>query len=431
MKLRCRPTLALLIIPGFAQADTLTATDTVWIAIAAALVFFMQAGFALLESGLSRAKNALNVVMKNYMDLCVGTLVFWAVGFGLMFGSNSSGWFGQDQFLLNQADHSTWAMLMFQIMFAATAATIASGAMAERTRYAGYLCGAILITGVIYPLYGSWAWNSNGWLAQLGFIDFAGSTVVHSIGGWCALAGIMVVGPRLGRFDKQGKPRPIPGHNLSYVALGGFILWFGWFGFNGGSTLSASVDIAKVNLNTQLAAAAGAVGSTLLRLMRRRAVLLTETVNGSLAGLVAVTAGCAVMSPAFAVLTGLIAGALATGGARLLLTLRLDDVVGAVPVHAFAGAWGTLAAGLFFEGDLFNPERITVQLLGIVVAFCWAFFTALIMYMGVAIFAGLRAPAIHEQRGLDLSEHDETGYPEFPQNSLYNAEMTSQAEARQ
>lgn len=431
MKLRCRSTLALLAIPSFAQADTLTATDTVWIAIAAALVFFMQAGFALLESGLSRAKNALNVVMKNYMDLCVGTLVFWAVGFGLMFGSNPSGWFGEDQFLLDQADHSTWAMLMFQIMFAATAATIASGAMAERTRYAGYLCGAILITGVIYPLYGSWAWNSNGWLAQLGFIDFAGSTVVHSIGGWCALAGIMVVGPRLGRFDKQGKPRAIPGHNLSYVALGGFILWFGWFGFNGGSTLSASVDIAKVNLNTQLAAAAGAVGSTLLRLMRRRAVLLTETVNGSLAGLVAVTAGCAVMSPAFAVLTGLIAGALAAGGARLLLALRLDDVVGAVPVHAFAGAWGTLAAGLFFEGDLFNPERITVQLLGIVVAFCWAFFTALIMYLGVAIFAGLRAPAIHEQRGLDLSEHDETGYPEFPQNSLYNAEMTSQAEARQ
>lgn len=431
MKLHYRHTLVLLALPGFAHADPLTATDTVWIAIAAALVFFMQAGFALLESGLSRAKNALNVVMKNYMDLCVGTLVFWAVGFGLMFGTNPSGWFGEDQFALSQADHSTWAMIMFQIMFAATAATIASGAMAERTRYAGYLCGAILITGVIYPLYGSWAWNSNGWLAQLGFIDFAGSTVVHSIGGWCALAGIMVVGPRLGRFDKQGKPRVIPGHNLSYVALGGFILWFGWFGFNGGSTLAASVDIAKVNLNTQLAAAAGAVGSTLLRLSTRRPVLLTEAVNGSLAGLVAVTAGCAVMSPAFAVLTGLIAGALAAGGARLLLSLRLDDVVGAVPVHAFAGAWGTLAAGLFYDGDLFNPERITVQLLGIVVAFCWAFFAALIMYLVVATLFGLRAPAIHEQRGLDLSEHDETGYPEFPQNSLYNAEMTSQAEGRQ
>ncbi|ERP86622.1 ammonium transporter [Alcanivorax sp. P2S70] len=430
MRVQCKHGLALLLLPGLAQADPLTATDTIWIAIAAALVFFMQAGFALLESGLSRAKNSLNVVMKNYMDLCVGTLVFWALGYGLMFGSSSTGWFGEDGFMLSQADGSTWAMLLFQIMFAATAATIASGAMAERTRYAGYLCGAVVITGVIYPLYGHWAWNSNGWLAELGFIDFAGSTVVHSIGGWCALAGVLVLGPRLGRFDKNGKPRDLPGHNLSYVALGGFILWFGWFGFNGGSTLSASIDIARVNLNTQLAAAAGAVGSTLYRMLSRRPVLLTETVNGSLAGLVAVTAGCAVMSPGFAVLTGLVAGALAALGARLMLSMRLDDVVGAVPVHAFAGAWGTLAAGLFYEGDLFNPERITVQLLGIVVAFCWAFFAALIMYLAVSVIAGLRAPALHEQRGLDLSEHAETGYPEFPQNSLYDASMTRTVENR-
>ncbi|MED5431838.1 MAG: ammonium transporter [Pseudomonadota bacterium] len=430
MRVRCKHSLALLLLPGLAQADSLTATDTVWIAVAAALVFFMQAGFALLESGLSRAKNSLNVVMKNYMDLCVGTLVFWAIGYGLMFGTSSTGWFGEDGFMLSQADSTTWAMLLFQIMFAATAATIASGAMAERTRYVGYLCGAVVITGVIYPLYGNWAWNSNGWLAELGFIDFAGSTVVHSIGGWCALAGVLVLGPRLGRFDKSGKPRDLPGHNLSYVALGGFILWFGWFGFNGGSTLSASVDIARVNLNTQLAAAAGAVGSTLYRMLSRRPVLLTETVNGSLAGLVAVTAGCAVMSPGFAVLTGLVAGALAALGARLMLSMRLDDVVGAVPVHAFAGAWGTLAAGLFYDGDLFNPERITVQLLGIVVAFCWAFFAALIMYLAVSVIAGLRAPALHEQRGLDLSEHAETGYPEFPQNSLYDASLARTVENR-
>lgn len=430
MLLRRYHWLSLLILPEFANADTLTATDTVWIAIAAALVFFMQAGFALLESGLSRAKNSLNVVMKNYMDLCVGTLVFWAVGFGLMFGTSTNGWFGQDQFMLNQANASTWAMLLFQIMFAATAATIASGAMAERTRYVGYLCGAVVITGLIYPLFGNWAWNNNGWLAQMGFIDFAGSTVVHSIGGWCALAGIMVVGPRLGRFDSQGKPRTIPGHNLSYVALGGFILWFGWFGFNGGSTLSASVDIVKVNLNTQLAAAAGAVGSVIYRMVSRRPVLLTETVNGSLAGLVAVTAGCAVMAPGFAVITGLVAGALAAFGARILLAFRLDDVVGAVPVHAFAGAWGTLAAGLFYDGDLFNGQRVMVQLLGVIVAFGWAFFTALIMYMLVSILAGLRAPALHEQRGLDLSEHAETGYPEFPQNTLYNRDTYNADKAR-
>ena len=429
MPLRRHHWASLLFIPQFANADTLTATDTVWIAIAAALVFFMQAGFALLESGLSRAKNSLNVVMKNYMDLCVGTLVFWAVGFGLMFGTSSNGWFGQDQFMLNHADSSTWAMLLLQIMFAATAATIASGAMAERTRYAGYLCGAVFITGVIYPLFGNWAWNDNGWLAQMGFIDFAGSTVVHSIGGWCAFAGIMVVGPRLGRFDSQGTPRSIPGHNLSYVALGGFILWFGWFGFNGGSTLSASVDIAKVNLNTQLAAAAGAVGSVIFRMAKRHPILLTETVNGSLAGLVAVTAGCAVMTPSFAIVTGVVAGALAAFGARILLAFRLDDVVGAVPVHAFAGAWGTLAAGLFYDGDLFNSQRVMVQLLGVVVAFGWAFFTALIMYMLVSILAGLRAPALHEQRGLDLSEHAEIGYPEFPQNTLYSSENYSSERA--
>ena len=193
MPLRRLPWCVLLFLPGLARADSLSAVDTVWIAVAAALVFFMQAGFALLESGLSRAKNALNVVMKNYMDLCVGTLVFWGVGFGLMFGTSSTGWFGENQFMLSQADASTWAMLLFQIMFAATAATIASGAMAERTRYVGYLCGAVIITGLIYPLYGHWAWNSDGWLAKLGFIDFAGSTVVHSIGGWCALAGVLVV----------------------------------------------------------------------------------------------------------------------------------------------------------------------------------------------------------------------------------------------
>ncbi|MFP1683939.1 ammonium transporter [Alloalcanivorax sp. C16-1] len=413
-----------------AAAPQYDGADVVWVAIAAALVFLMQAGFALLESGLSRAKNAVNVLMKNYMDLCVGTLAFWALGFGLMFGANPSGWLGQSLFAPSQGDSDLWTLLLFQLMFAATAATIASGAMAERTRYVGYLCGAVAITGLIYPLFGNWAWNSDGWLARLGFVDFAGSTVVHSVGGWCALAGILVVGPRLGRFDKQGQPREIRGHNLSFVALGGFLLWFGWFGFNGGSTVAASVDIALINLNTQLAASAGALGSALYRLAARRPVLLTETVNGSLAGLVGITAGCATMSPGFAVLTGLVAGLLVGPGGRLLLALKLDDVVSAVPVHAFAGAWGTLAAGLFHSGDLFDPGRITVQLLGIVVAFAWAFFAALILYMLVSLSAGLRAPALHEQRGLDVSEHAELGYPEFSQPHLYDAEVAGGLESR-
>ncbi|MEE4252336.1 MAG: ammonium transporter, partial [Alcanivoracaceae bacterium] len=274
--------LLLCILPASAFADEGSdAINMVWLATAAALVFLMQAGFALLESGMSRSKNSLNVAMKNYMDLCVGTLIFWAVGYGLMFGTNSSGWFGTDGFFPNDAEPMTWGVLLFQAMFAATACTIASGAMAERTRYNAYLIGAFVICGLIYPVFGSWVWNSDGWLAKMGFIDFAGSTVVHSIGAWCALAGIIVVGPRLGRFSSRGEPREIRGHNLTLVALGGFILWFGWFGFNGGSTLEASVNIGLINLNTQLAAAAGAVATVMLAVVRGRAVLLTETVNGS------------------------------------------------------------------------------------------------------------------------------------------------------
>ncbi|MEX0607525.1 MAG: ammonium transporter, partial [Halofilum sp. (in: g-proteobacteria)] len=397
---------------------------------ASALVLLMQAGFALLESGMSRAKNSLNVVMKNYMDVCLGTLAFWAIGYGFMFGDNPSGWFGQSGFAPSQADTWTWGLILFQIMFAATATTIASGAMAERTRYSAYLVGAIVITGFIYPVFGSWVWNEGGWLARLGFIDFAGSTVVHSVGAWCALAGILVLGPRLGRFDEQGRPREIRGHNLSLVALGGFILWFGWFGFNGGSTLAASADIGLIALNTQLSAAAGAAGTMLYTLLRGRPILLTETVNGSLAGLVAITAGCATMTPPFALITGMVGGVLCSIGCGLLLRLRLDDVVGAVSVHGIAGAWGTVAAGLFFAGDLFDLTRVTVQLMGVLACFIWAFSGALILYLLIAGTAGLRTSTLHEQRGLDLTEHAEIGYPEFPVDTAYDAELASQVEAR-
>lgn len=424
--------IILSVLPATATAQELSSDsiNMVWLATASALVFLMQAGFALLESGMSRTKNALNVVMKNYMDVCLGSLVFWALGYGLMFGDNSSGWFGTTLFAPSQADNSTWGLILFQIMFAATAATIASGAMAERTRYNGYLLGAVIIIGLIYPVFGSWVWNSDGWLAQLGFIDFAGSTVVHSVGAWCALAGILVLGPRLGRFDERGRPREIRGHNLSLVALGGFLLWFGWFGFNGGSTLGASADIGLINLNTQLAAAAGATGSMLYSVLRARPVLLTETVNGSLAGLVAITAGCATMSPPFALLTGAVGGVIASAGAALLLRMRLDDVIGAIPVHGFAGAWGTLAAGLFYQGDLFDEQRVAVQVLGIIACLAWTFFTALIAYMLIAMTAGLRASALHEQRGLDLTEHAEIGYPEFPVATAYSADVATRMEGR-
>ena len=414
---------------ALAAVPSTESLDLIWLTVAAALVFLMQAGFALLESGMSRSKNAINVMMKNYTDVAVGTLMFWLVGYGLMFGA-SNGWYGTSGFMLNSGEPSDYGMLLFQTMFAATAVTIASGAMAERTRYGAYLFGALVITAFIYPVFGSWVWNDDGWLAEMGFIDFAGSTVVHSVGAWCALAGIIVLGPRLGRFDGNGRPRPIRGHNLTLVALGGFILWFGWFGFNAGSTLEISSDVGLIALNTQLAAAAGAVGSVLYSVVRGRRVLLTETVNGSIAGLVGITAGCASMLPGHAIVTGLVAGIICSLGMRMLLKMKLDDVVGAIPAHGFAGAWGTLAAGIFFIDDPFNSQIIMVQLLGIMACFIWVFPTALLMYGAIAITNGLRSSSQHEQRGLDLSEHAEIGYPEFPLESAYTADHADQVEAR-
>jgi Amt family ammonium transporter len=254
----------------------------------------------------------------------------------------------------------------------------------------------------------------------MGFIDFAGSTVVHSIGGWVALAGVIVLGPRLGRFSPDGVSHTISGHNLTMVALGGFILWFGWFGFNGGSTVAGSADIGLINLNTQLAASAGAVGTLITLLVLRKPVYMTMVINGSLGGLVAITAGCASMTPDFAIITGLLAGPVLIFSSSLLEAVKIDDVVGAVPVHAFCGAWGTLAAGLFKAGDLFNGTQVLVQLIGIGIAFLWAFSLSYIMYKILDMTLGLRADSISEQRGLDFSEHNEVAYPEFKQEQLFN-----------
>lgn len=416
--------LPLAAAPSTALAGTLEQPgDIAWVCVASALVFFMQAGFALLEGGFARAKNTTNVIMKNMADLAFGALVFWAVGFGLMFGANASGWLGTSHLLPETLTGSESVFLLFQAMFAATAATIVSGAVAERMRFGPYVIASMIVTALIYPVFGSWAWGSyfggEGWLRKLGFVDFAGSTVVHSIGGWCALAGAIVVGPRLGRFAPDGTARIIPGHNLPYVALGVFILWLGWFGFNGGSTLAASADVGIVLVNTHLAGAAGMVGVYLMLALLGRPVLMTTTVNGAIAGLVAITAGCATMSPSFAILTGLIAGPLMVLGADLLERLRIDDVVGAVPVHAFCGAWGTLAAGLFYAGDLFNFERVAIQLIGIGGALLWAFPLAWFTFWLLKRTLGLRADTLHEQRGLDYTEHYEVGYPEFQKELLH------------
>jgi len=392
--------------------------DYVWTIVAAALVFFMQAGFALLETGFSRAKNAVNIIMKNVMDASAGGLVFFAVGFALMFGSSWGGFIGTDGFFLSgiegQETSWTYAFFFFQAVFAATAATIVAGAVAERTKFAGYLIFTVLITGFIYPVFGAWAWgglfNGSGWLEGLGFIDFAGSTVVHSVGGWAALAGALAVGPRMGKYAEDGTPQAIPGHSLPLAALGVFILWLGWFGFNAGSTTAGTTDIALIAMNTFLAAGAGAVGAMVTTWVRSGVPDASMTLNGVLSGLVGITAGCATLMPGAAILTGLIAGGIVVY-ASLAIDTFADDPVGAVAVHGVCGAWGTLAAGLF--APTFSLAQIGVQVVGIAAAFAWTFPVSYAAFLLADALVGLRLNDEIERVGLDRYEHDAEAYPEF------------------
>jgi Amt family ammonium transporter len=394
--------------------------DYVWTMVAAALVFFMQAGFALVEAGFTRAKNAVNIMMKNLMDFSVGSLAFWAIGFGLMFGVSNSGWLGTSGFFLSDfsPDGDPWvlAFWMFQVVFAATAATIVSGAMAERTKFVGYLIYSVCISALIYPVFGSWAWGSlfhgNGWLEGLGFIDFAGSTVVHSVGGWAALAGTIVLGPRLGKYIKDGGIRPILGHNIPLAALGVFILWLGWFGFNPGSTTAASKDIAMIFVNTNLAAAAAAVMAMITSWIKFGKPEVGMSLNGALAGLVAITAGCANVSPTSSIIIGAIAGIIVVFAVIMFDRIKVDDPVGAISVHGVNGAWGTLAAGIFNMGGT-TGKIIGVQLLGIAACFVWTFTVAYILFKIIDMTIGLRVSPEEEAKGLDLSEHAGNAYPDF------------------
>ena len=400
-----------------------THADYVWTLVAAALVFFMQAGFAMVEAGFTRAKNAINIMMKNLMDFSMGTLAFWAIGFGLMFGA-SSGWIGTSGFFLSDfsigGDPWVLAFWMFQVVFAATAATIVSGAMAERTKFSGYMVYSVCICGIIYPIFGSWAWgglfHGGGWLEKLGFIDFAGSTVVHSVGGWAALAGAIVLGPRIGKFTKDGKVRPILGHNLPLAALGVFILWLGWFGFNPGSTTAANKDIAMIFVNTNLAAAAGAVLAMFTSWIKIGKPDVGMSLNGALAGLVAITAPCANVTPLSAVIIGAIAGILVVFAVFFFDKIKVDDPVGAISVHGVNGAWGTLAAGLFNIGGT-SGKIIGVQLLGIGSCFVWTFVTAFILFKIIDKTIGLRVSPEEEREGLDFSEHGGSAYPDFETSS--------------
>ena len=401
---------------GPSPADVQTNLDFVWTLVAAFLVFFMQAGFAMVEAGFTRAKNAANIIMKNLMDFSIGSLAYWAVGFAFMFGTTWKGLIGTSGFFFNGIADDPWtlAFWMFQVVFAATAATIVSGAMAERTKFVGYLAYSVGISAIIYPVFGSWAWgsllNGSGWLEGLGFVDFAGSTVVHSVGGWSALAGAIVLGPRLGRYTAEGKVNPIPGHNLPLAALGVFILWFGWFGFNPGSTTAGITDIAGIAVNTSLAASAGAVFAMITSWMLFKKPDVGISLNGALAGLVGITAPCANVSPAGSVAIGAIAGIIVVFSVIFFDKLKIDDPVGAVSVHGVCGAWGTLAAALF---DVTGSASIGVQLIGIAAAFAWTFPVAFIMFKIIDGMFGLRVSPEDEKAGLDITEHAATSYPDF------------------
>lgn len=400
--------------------------NILWTVLAAILVFWMQAGFAMVEAGFTRAKNAGNIMMKNLMDFSMGSLAFWLVGFGIMFGA-SGGYFGKSWFMVSAAegDMWPWAFLLFQTVFAATAATIVSGAMAERTRFGAYLLYSIGLTAIIYPVYGSWAWNSlfsahnggtSGWLEGLGFIDFAGSTVVHSVGGWAALAGAIMLGPRRGKFGADGKPRPIPGHSITLAALGVFILWMGWFGFNAGSTTSVTGEggkqMAWIAVNTNLAAAAGVVGALATVWFTAGKPDVGMTLNGALAGLVAITAPCANVSAGSSVIIGFLAGILVVFSVKFFDKVKVDDPVGAISVHGVCGVWGTLAAALFNIGG-FTVKQLGVQLIGIGACFVWTFAAAMALFALIKYTVGLRVDEETEIAGLDLHEHGAEAYADF------------------
>ena len=401
-----------------------TNINMVWTCIAAFLVFFMQAGFAMVESGFTRAKNAVNILMKNLMDFSIGSVAFFVVGFGLMFGK-TNGLFGTTLFAMSGVEgvsNWNWTFLIFQTVFAATAATIVSGAMAERTKFTGYLAYSFFITLFIYPIFGSWAWggllDGAGWLENLGFLDFAGSTVVHSIGGWLALAGAIVLGPRIGKYRPDGRPNAIMGHNIPIAALGVFILWFGWFGFNPGSTTTGDGSIGYIAVTTNLSAAAGAIVAMIVAWLVMKKPDASMALNGALAGLVSITAPCDGVSPVAALMIGAIGGALVVFSVIFIdRVLKVDDPVGAVSVHGVCGAWGTLSCGLFnMESGLFyggGAGQLGVQVLGAGAAFAWAFGLGLVLFYAIKTTIGLRVSADEELKGLDIGEHGMEAYSGF------------------
>ena len=420
----------LLAAPAFAQDDGGVSTvglDTLFVLISAFLVFLMQAGFGMLEAGFIRAKNTCNILTKNFLDYCMASIGFFVFGYAIMF-SEGNPFFGTSGFFLvgaeSGADVPIWAFWLFQAAFCGAAATIVAGGMAERMKFPAYLAYSFIISSFIYPVVGHWTWGG-GWLAQLNFFDFAGSTVVHLTGGATALVGAMILGPRLGRFNADGSANAIPGHSVPLASLGVFILWFGWFGFNPGSALAVGDGelISLIAINTNLAAAAGAVTTTFLSWTLFGKPDLFFTMNGALAGLVSITASCAIVSPASAIWIGVTGGFVIVLGERLMNIIKVDDPCGAFPVHGLCGIWGTLTVGLWgreelglaneglFYGGGF--EQLGIQALGTFASGLFVFISMGMVFIAIRAVLGLRVDRMEEIRGLDMNEHGMESYTGF------------------
>ncbi|HEY3424825.1 MAG TPA: ammonium transporter, partial [Negativicutes bacterium] len=401
--------------------------DTVWVLLCAALVFLMEGGFAALEAGFVRSKNSLNIIMKVLMDCTVGMLGYFIFGFALMYGLDKAGIIGVSGFMLTgDLTHlglkiPVYAFWLFQAAFAIAMATIVSGAVAERMKFAPYIVFSFLATVIIYPLAGHWVWSSAGWLNQLGMQDFAGSAVVHSLGGWASLAAVMVLGPRSGKYNKDDSMNILPGHNLPLAALGAFLLWFGWFGFNPGSTLSGmDLNIARIAVNTNLAAAAGGTVAALFTMVKFGKTDPSMTINGALGGLVAITAGCAYVEPISAIVTGAIAGILIVLAVPFFDSIKADDPVGAIAVHGVCGTFGTIAVGIFSEngGLLYGGgwNLLEIQCLGVLAVSAWGFASTYGLFSILKAVVGIRVSVEEEIEGLDLSEHGMSAYNNLEYN---------------
>ena len=410
------------------ESTALFTANNVWMMICTALVFFMHLGFSFLEIGLTRQKNTVNILFKNFFVITIGLLLYAIGGFNLMypgFEDGASGIFKFSGFGITAPEggmsteyasggYTWWTDFLFQGMFAATAATIVSGAVAERIKLKSFMLFTIFYVGLIYPIIGSWKWGG-GFLDKLGFYDFAGSTLVHSVGGWAALISVYLLGARIGKYDADGKPRAIPGHNIPLAAAGVLILWLGWFGFNGGSVLSADPELTSLTLvTTCLAAAAGGISSSVVSNLLYKNYDLTMFMNGVLGGLVGITAGADQMSPTDAILIGIIAGIIIVFGIAFIDRLKLDDPVGAIAVHLICGIWGTIAVGLF--GAMSSPEQLIVQLIGVGIIGAFSAISAFIILIVIKKTLGLRVDKEEELKGLDLSEHGMDAYADFRLN---------------